>query len=140
MKKSHSPYQQSSPSHGKFITLIAPFVGSNVRPPHAAADAASNHPVLANPEGGMTKIATILSLLLDGYSFNRFEVEPIGDHCLHSTISTLANDYGLTFVRTPEQVPNRFGGETRVVRYSLPPFERDLANKVFSMLKKRGRP
>ena len=88
----------------------------------------------------MTKIATILSLLLDGYSFNRFEVEPMGDHCLHSTISTLANDYGLTFLRTPEQVPNRCGGETRVVRYSLSPFEHDRAHQVLSMLKKRGRP
>lgn len=87
----------------------------------------------------MTKIATILSLLLDGYSFNRFEVECYGDHCLHSTVSTLANDYGLSFIRTPEKVPNRFGGEARVVRYSLPPFERDRGNQVLSMLNKRGR-
>lgn len=88
----------------------------------------------------MTKIATILSFLLNGYSFNRFEVEHLGDHCLHSTISTLANKYGLTFIRTPEQVPNRFGGETRVVRYSLPPFEYDRGHQVLSMLKKLGRP
>lgn len=88
----------------------------------------------------MTKIATILNFLLNGYSFNRFEVEHLGDHCLHSTISTLANKYGLTFIRTSEQVSNRFGGETRVVRYSLPPFELDRGHEVFSMLKKRGRP
>lgn len=88
----------------------------------------------------MTKIATILSHFLDSHSFNRFEVEHLGDHCLHSTISTLANDYGLTFIRTPEQVPNLFGGETRVVRYSLPSFEYDRANKVLCMLKTRGRP
>ncbi|SEJ34101.1 hypothetical protein SAMN05216201_107108 [Pseudomonas linyingensis] len=87
----------------------------------------------------MTKIATILRLLLDGHSINRFEVEHVGDHCLHSTISTLANDYGLTFARVWEQVPNRFGGKTRVIRYSLPTFERFRAAQVFKLLMKRGR-
>lgn len=87
----------------------------------------------------MTKIATILRLLLDGRSINRFEVEHVGDHCLHSTISTLANDYGLTFARVWEQVPNRFGGQTRVIRYSLPTFERFRAAQVLNLLMKRGR-
>lgn len=87
----------------------------------------------------MTKIATILRLMLDGHSINRFEVEHVGDHCLHSTISSLANDYGLIFTRTWEQVPNRFGGKTRVMRYSLPPFERFRAAQVLKLLMKRGR-
>jgi hypothetical protein len=86
----------------------------------------------------MSKLATILRLLLGGASANRFEAERIGDHCLHSTISTLANSYGLTFIRKWEKVPNRFGGKTRVVRYSLAPFERDRAAKLLDLLIKRG--
>lgn len=87
----------------------------------------------------MTKIATILSLLLDGYSINRFEVEHVGDHCLHSTISSLANEYQLTITRKPEKVPNRFGSMTRVIRYSLPDWERDNARQVMLKLNKRSR-
>ncbi|WP_277053096.1 hypothetical protein [Zestomonas thermotolerans] len=82
----------------------------------------------------MTKIATILRLMLDGHSINRFEVEHVGDHCLHSTISSLANDYGLIFTRTWEQVPNRFGGKTRVMRYSLPPSQHKRARAVLVAL------
>lgn len=88
----------------------------------------------------MTKIATILRLMLNSrVGANRFEAERIGDHCLHTTISTLANDYGLTFIRVWEQVPNRFGGKTRVVRYRLPTFERDRAAKLLDLLMKRSR-
>lgn len=88
----------------------------------------------------MTKIATILRLMLNcRHGANRFEAERIGDHCLHTTISTLTNDYGLTFIRAWEQVPNRFGGKTRVMRYSLPPFERFRAAQVLKLLMKRGR-
>ncbi len=87
----------------------------------------------------LSKIARILAHLLTGASINRFEAERIGDHCLHTTISTLTNDYGLTFIRAWEQVPNRFGGKTRVKRYALPTFERDRAAKLLDLLMKRGR-
>jgi hypothetical protein len=87
----------------------------------------------------MSMVAVIRNLLLNGYSFNLFGMEYLGDPCLPSTISNLANKYGLTFICTPEQVLNRFGRETRVVRYLLPSFEHDRAHQVFSMLKKQGR-
>lgn len=87
----------------------------------------------------MSMVAVIRNLLLNGYSFNRFGMEYLGDHCLPSTISNLANKYGLTVIRTPEQVPICFGSETRVVRYLLPSFEHERAQQVFSLLKKRGR-
>ena len=86
----------------------------------------------------MSKLAAILRMLLNGISANRFEAERVGDHCLHSTISTLTNDYGLTFIRKWEKVPNRFGGKTRVRRYSLAPFERERAAKLLDLLIKRG--
>jgi hypothetical protein len=86
----------------------------------------------------MSKLTTILRVLLNDISANRYEAERIGDHCLHSTICTLANDYGLTFIRKWEKVPNRFGSMTRVVRYSLAPFEGDRAAKLLDLLIERG--
>lgn len=65
------------------------------------------------------KAANILSHFYAGESLNRFEAERIGDHCLNSTVSTLANRHGLAFHRQRESVPNRFGGRTSVNRYRL---------------------
>ena len=68
-----------------------------------------------------TKTRRILKQLAKGNSLNRFEAESLGDHCLNSTISTLAHRYGLQFERKKERVPNRFGGRTEVIRYNLHP-------------------
>jgi hypothetical protein len=65
-----------------------------------------------------SKTESIL-LALTTRSLNRFEAERLGDHCLNSTISTLTNFHGLNFERVKEKVPNRFGGQTTVVRYRL---------------------
>lgn len=73
----------------------------------------------------LNKTARILKVMLDGGSLNRFDAEPVGDHCLNSTISTLKNRYGLVFNRSWERVPNRWGSTTPVVRYSLSKSERD---------------
>jgi hypothetical protein len=139
MKKSHPPYQQSSPSHGQFITLIAVLSVLQYVP---RVPLLMTHVVILYQlimEHCMSKIATALSFLLNGYSFNRFEVEHLGDHCLPSVFGALANKYVLTVIRTPEQIPICFGSETRVARSLSPPFEHDRAQQMFSMLKKRGR-
>jgi hypothetical protein len=86
----------------------------------------------------MNKITNLLIHARNGYSFTRFEVEHLGDHNLLSIFSTLANKYGLTFNRTPEQAPNSFGIETRIACYLPPPLEHDRPQQLFSMLKKRG--
>ncbi|MCG8523260.1 MAG: hypothetical protein MI744_13745 [Pseudomonadales bacterium] len=86
----------------------------------------------------LTKNARILRVLLDGGSLNRFDAEPIGDHCLNSTISTLSNDYGLAFARLWERVPTRWGSETSVVRYSLPESELEKAQMVMRRLTGSG--
>lgn len=86
-----------------------------------------------------SKIARILAHLLTGASINRFEAERIGDHCLNSTISDLANDHGLTFKRTPEKVPNHWGQPCDVTRYSLPRSEHRHAQRVLDMLCRKGR-
>jgi hypothetical protein len=62
-----------------------------------------------------TKESMILTVMREGQSLNRFEAERLGDHCLHSTISTLRNK-GYEFTDRWEWVRTRFG-ETHVKRY-----------------------
>jgi|LauGreDrversion4_2_1035121.scaffolds.fasta_scaffold304937_2 hypothetical protein len=64
-----------------------------------------------------TKQGTILEVLATR-SLNRFEAEAFGDHCLHSTISTL-RDRGHIITDERERVPTRFGNTVRVKRYYL---------------------
>ena len=66
---------------------------------------------------GLNKETTILQTLVGGRSLNRFEAEPLGDHCLHSTIATLRGK-GYLFHDQWEDVPTRFGKTVRVKRYS----------------------
>jgi hypothetical protein len=53
---------------------------------------------------------------------------------LHSTISRLSNQHGLTFTRQAEAVPNNWGSPCRVVRYSLPASQRKRAKVLLSFL------
>ncbi len=68
-------------------------------------------------DGQHNKETMILAIMRSGQSLNRFEAERLGDHCLHSTISTLRSK-GNLFSDTWEWVPTRFG-ETRVKRYTF---------------------
>lgn len=81
-----------------------------------------------------SKIARILAHLLSGTSTNRFEAERLGDQCLPSTISVLANSYGLAFQRQTEKVPNRWGKPCTVTRYSLPESEYKRGRAVLAAL------
>lgn len=83
-----------------------------------------------------SKIARLLAHLISGSSINRFEAERIGDHCLHSTIAVLANRHDLAIQRRSERVPNRFNGQTRVTRYSLPESEQEKARRVLAQMTK----
>lgn len=67
-----------------------------------------------------SKISTILRLFLMGRNMNRFEAEDHHDHCLHSTVSTLQNGYGILIARITEIVPCLRGRKTvSVSRYWL---------------------
>lgn len=81
-----------------------------------------------------SKTAAILSVFYPDGSLNLFEAERIGDHCLNSTISTLANSHGFKFIRTRESVPNRFGSMTSCVRYRLAPESKDAARKYLELV------
>lgn len=73
-----------------------------------------------------TKIENILTIFFKGESLNRFEAEAHHDHCLHTTVSTLQNEYGIQIDRKSEAVPCVRGTKTtRVKRYWL---KRDLEN------------
>jgi len=113
MKKATIPEEKRSQSHGQITT------GTNAKAP--------------------SKIARILEHLLNTGPLNRFEAERIGDHCLHSTISALANCYGLTFKRTPEKVPNHWGQPCDVIRYGLPHSEHQRARAVLDMLTRKAK-
>lgn len=63
-----------------------------------------------------TKESAIFDVFKTGRTLNRFDAEPLGDHCLHSTIATLRKK-GAKFLDTWEKVPTRFGKTTRVKRY-----------------------
>lgn len=73
----------------------------------------------------------VLSALLDGRTFNRFEAErQLNDHCLHTTVSTL-QDMGVTIPREYETVPGYQGIPTRVCRYWLEQSEPNLRRASF---------
>jgi hypothetical protein len=105
MKKALTPKGSQSLSHGDVTTNDAP-----------------------------NKICRVLAHLITGKSLNRFEAERIGEHCLHSTISRLTNQYGLTVARKAESVPNNWGGPCRVVRYWLGATERKRGKVLLSFL------
>lgn len=58
----------------------------------------------------------MIAAILRTRSLNRFEAERYGDHCLHSTISTLRG-LGYIYADQWETVPTRFGKDARVKRY-----------------------
>lgn len=108
MKKSQPLKKQTSSSHGQHTT--------------------------ARQSRAPTKIARVLAHMLDEGPLHRFEAEHIGDHCLPSTISNLSLRYGLTFRRTWERVPSRWGTPCDVIRFSIPRSERRHAREVLALL------
>lgn len=66
-----------------------------------------------------TKISRILTILASGRSINRFEAEPLGDHCLHSTVSAIERRYGIRVDRREEVIAGYAGHPTRCCRYWL---------------------
>lgn len=72
------------------------------------------------PNRTPTKVFRVLNHLLQHGSLNRFEAQLIGDHCLNTTISTIANMYRLVIHRVPERAKDHWGAIFTVMRYSLP--------------------
>lgn len=88
-----------------------------------------------------SKIAAVLGLFIRGYTLNRFEAEDHNDHCLHSTVSTLQNVYGIKIARQSETVPCLRGrSSVRCMRYWLDTSHNNItaARELLSMLEKRA--
>jgi len=77
-----------------------------------------------------TQKYNILSHMRKGNSLNRFEAFPLGCSCLNSFISATSDSHGFQFPRTLEKVPNRFGGETSVMRYWLSEEDTELLDSL----------
>lgn len=81
------------------------------------------------------KIARVLFYLCCGGSLTRFEAErKVHDHALNSTISTLANDYDIIFLRKRVSVPNWMGQMTDCKRYAIDPAQDNL-DKCYWLLR-----
>ena len=94
---------------------------------HAAAPPTALRPArristsatLPNDKPG-TKLKTILLQFVMGRNMNRFEAEHHYDHCLHSTVSTLQNEYSILIARQSETIPCLRGrSSVRCMRYWL---------------------
>ena len=81
-----------------------------------------------------TKEYAVLSALITGRSFNRFDAErELHDHCLHSTVSTLQGK-GIFIYRENEKVPCLGGLKlVDVKRYRLLPNEIEKAQRLLGV-------
>lgn len=84
------------------------------------------------------KWKTTLSHLLRGPR-HRFQAERWGDHALHSTVSGITRDYGVTFSREWCEVPTRFGQACRVKAYWVDDLCRTLAMRLVAKQQRRKR-
>jgi hypothetical protein len=81
----------------------------------------------------------VLTALLAGRSFNRFDAErELHDHCLHSTVATIESK-GVRIARRVERVPGFQGLPTDVCRYWLEkaPESTQRAREVLGMAERR---
>jgi hypothetical protein len=66
-----------------------------------------------------TKYIRILQLLYDGAALDFQSVRPFGDSCLHSTVSTLQNAFGILIDAAPHSVRGWSGRKTSCKLYRL---------------------
>lgn len=79
-----------------------------------------------------TKKRRVLLEFYTGQKLHRFDAEHIGDHALHSTVSTLERT-GLRFDRKTVTVPTRWGSDTHVTLYWLAPESYLLAAELLGL-------
>lgn len=74
---------------------------------------------VVNASAPETKMVRILRLLYDGGGWTFQTIREHGDSCLHSTVSTLQNLYGIEVDREPYTVRGYGGRTTRCKLYRL---------------------
>jgi hypothetical protein len=85
-----------------------------------------------------TKAARVLAALMTGKSYNLFEAESeLHDRSLHSTVSTLQNNYDIRICRNYESVAGFEGSKTKCCRYWIDAKERlRIKRRLFGAKKK----
>lgn len=79
-----------------------------------------------------TKTGRVLAALMTGESYNLFEAAlELHDRSLHSTVSTLQNNYGIKISRSYENVPGFEGRKIRCCRYWI-----DLDERIRILIEK----
>ena len=64
-----------------------------------------------------TKIFSMLKQFSAGKHLHRFQAERLGDHCLHSTVSSISSLYGLVFEKQWVEVPTNYNVLVKVKSY-----------------------
>ena len=88
-----------------------------------------NKTLNTSPPPATPKYIITLKLMLsrDKTGLNQLEAFNVyGETCLHSTVSTLANKYGIEFDREREPHKHRGGGTTHFMRYRIGSSEKAL--------------
>jgi len=96
-------------------------------------------------EGNLTavkplgKLDRMLCKFAGGARLHRFIAEPLGDHCLPTTVSDLQQRHRIHFDRVTVKVPNRFGGLSPVSLYWLSSDNLIKAQAIARTLQGRGK-
>ena len=110
-------------------------MSANEKAPSPAKVQRPNQIEQANDTKTPTKKKRVLTALIDGQSFNRFEAErQLSDHVLNSTVADLQR-LGITIARQLETVPGYRGLPTKVARYWISPEHRERAQLVLGRLR-----
>ena len=78
----------------------------------------------------LTKEIRMLEVLANCNGLTRLDALQHSDSCLNTTVSKLSSKYQLTFEKTKVEIPNRFGGNTKFLRYGLSGEQRELALSI----------
>lgn len=85
----------------------------------------------------MSKTSRILEYLARGRALTRFDAEPLGDHCLPSTVSHLERVHGIRVGRQTIERPGFNGSRVRCARYRIETkAERDHARTALRRMRK----
>ncbi len=114
---------------------LPPIEGSPGRSQPPARGTSENRHSNNNSSGKVGKLQRMLSVFATGMRLNTFQAKELGDTCLHTTVSDLQARHSISFSRQWEKVLNRFGTETRVLRYWLEGINLERAQAIIN-----GRP
>ncbi len=115
-----------------YKSKLPPIEGSPGKSQPFAEGTSENRHIKDNSTGKVGKLKRMLSVFASGMRLNTFQAKELGDTCLHTTVSDLQARHNITFARQWEKIRNRFGTETRVLRYWLEGVNLERAQAIIS--------